>query len=554
LGRFRREAQSDDSGVALAAVIGVMAVGLLLTALIATTVVSGLGQTTAARADVQSQASADAGAAAARVGLELGTCAAKSGLYVNSAAEATAGILYRAIITVPNALGAWVTPPVAGCPANASVPVRIVSTGTAAAGGTSGQTAGDTSFVEAIYSAPAAPPISGSGAAIYANSATSFSNAGRVYGVNGSSPTVMVKTGDVTCSGGASSTADLIVAAGTLTTSNGCRIGGNLFVSGRASISGDAQIGGSVVAAGVTMANSVGVAGSVWSTLDLTMSGTAKVTGNVTAASLSTSGGLIAGNAWVYGTSDISSSSITGNLTTKKKTGSGAPGSLTVVPSGPGASPYVTPTVPTVPLWVDFGYVKADWVGFTEYVLPTTATCTLAMYNTALTTIGTAPGIIDARGCTNGIALSGPDRLTLQNDLAIFANKFSFANSSGFDSAAAARLWLITPEAATPTTNATNHAPDCVAAAMTFSIGGNVSIDTDISTMIYTPCDVTISNAIDLRGQIYAGTVSLPNAVSIGYVPVGLPGVDLGQGTNGTPGGAVGPRILTSYRNVQSGG
>jgi hypothetical protein len=117
----------------------------------------------------------------------------------------------------------------------------------------------------------------------------------------------------------------------------------------------------------------------------------------------------------------------------------------------------------------------------------------------------------------------------------------------------AARLWLITPEAATPTTNATNHLPDCLA-SMSFSISGNVSIDTDISTMIYDPCVVTIGNAIALRGQIYAQTVSITNAAIIGYVPVGLPGVDLGQGTNATPGAATGPRTLTSYRNVQSGG
>jgi hypothetical protein len=428
--------------------------------------------------------------------------------------------------------------------------VRIVSTGTAAAGGTGGPSAADTSFVEAIYTAPPAAPISPSGAAIYANSATSFSNAGRVYGVNGSSPTVMVRTGAATCSGGASSTADLVVGGGDLTAANGCVVGGNVFVSGRATISGNAQIGRNVVAAGVTLGGgSPTVAGSVWSTADLLMSGNVSVAGNATAASYSATSGSpqIAGNAWIYGASTMAGGgAIAGNLTTKTKSGTNY-GTLTLVPAGPGPSPYVTPTVPVVPPWVDFGYVRADWVGFTEYVLPTTATCTLAMYQTALTTIGTAPGIVDARGCTNGITLPG-NRLTLRNDLAIFANKFSLTSSSGFDSAVAARLWLITPD-----TNLTNHSPDCPPSS-TFSMSGNVSIDTHISTMIYSPCQVSISNAIDLRGQIYAGSVSLPNAVSLGYVPVGLPGVDMTAGTNANPAGPVGPRLLTSYRNVQSGG
>jgi hypothetical protein len=301
------------------------------------------------------------------------------------------------------------------------------------------------------------------------------------------------------------------------------------------------------------MSGSANAARSVWSTSDLLLSGDIRVGGNVTATSYSDSnkaGPLIAGNAWIYGASAMKSSSITGTLTTKTKSGSGVPGGgpPILVPAGPGPSPYATPVTPTVPDWVDFGYVKADWVGFTEYVLPTTATCTLAMYNTALTTIGAAPGILDARGCGNGLLLSGPDRLTLRSDLAIFANNFSLANSSGFDSDVAARLWLITPD-----TNLTNHLPDCPPSS-TFSIGGNVSIDTDISMMIYNPCVVTIGNAIALRGQIYAKSVSITAAASIGYVPIGLPGVDLTTGTNGTPGGAVGPRTLTSYRNVQSGG
>ena len=58
-----------DSGSALIAVIGVMAVGLILTTLIATTLVGGMGYSTAARAGVQSHASADAGIVAARTAL-----------------------------------------------------------------------------------------------------------------------------------------------------------------------------------------------------------------------------------------------------------------------------------------------------------------------------------------------------------------------------------------------------------------------------------------------------------------------------------------------------
>jgi cytoskeletal protein CcmA (bactofilin family) len=555
LSRFvrRRLANSNDSGIALPAVIGVMAVGLLLTALIASSVVSGLGHTTAARADVQSQANADAGVAAARVGLEMGTCATKLGVYVNSAAEATAGILYRAIITVPNA-GAWATPPVAGCPANASVPVRIVSTGTAAAGGTSGQTAGNTSFVEAIYTPAPSIPISGSGAAVYAYSATSFGGAGQLSSVNGSSPSVMVKTGDVACSGVSSGVDDWVVAAGTMTFSGTCSSNGDVFVSGRVTVTGTTQLGGNVVAAGLTLGGTGSVGGSVWSTSDIQLPGTAGVAGNVTAASLTMGGtSRITGSAWVYGATSMNGvTSIGGKLTTKTKTGTSTSyGSIDLVPGGPGASPYVTPTAPIVPAWVDFSYTKSDWVGFTEVVLPSTG-CSTQNLKDALISIGTSPGILDARLCTSGIVLGGIDQLTLRNDLAIVANKFDLGGVAGITSAAAARLWLITPESIIPATNTTNHLPDCPAGG-TFSIAGTFAIASTISTMIYSPCLVDLAGTSTLRGQVYARNAEIDGVAKLAYVQVGLPGVDLTLGTN-SGGAATGPRTLTSYRNVQSGG
>ena len=65
LGRVRR----DEQGVALIAVIGVMAVGVVVGSVILTSILSGIGFTASTRAGVQSQAGADAGLAAVQAGL-----------------------------------------------------------------------------------------------------------------------------------------------------------------------------------------------------------------------------------------------------------------------------------------------------------------------------------------------------------------------------------------------------------------------------------------------------------------------------------------------------
>ena len=75
LAHAARNAGRDESGVALAAVIAFMAAGVLLSAVVASTVVTGQQVSQSTRAGVQSQAAAEAGIAVARASLMRGQCA-----------------------------------------------------------------------------------------------------------------------------------------------------------------------------------------------------------------------------------------------------------------------------------------------------------------------------------------------------------------------------------------------------------------------------------------------------------------------------------------------
>ncbi len=536
-----RPRRGDDEGAALALVIGLMFVGLLITSLIMAAIVGGIGFTSAARSGVESQAAADAGVAVAQAGLEAGTCGSVAGLYKSAAGAVPA---YSAQVWRADSTGSWVS----GCPIGSSTQVKIVSQGTTSAAGVAGKKGNDKSRVEAVYSIPVVVSgIAATGAAVYAYSSTGFGGSGHLISVGGSQPDVLVKTGNVSCSGSSEGITDLVVNNGTLNISGSCNVAGNAWASGRATLSGGVTVAGNLVANGITISSGT-VTKSAWSTLDLTMSGgSALVSQNATAKSLSMTGSArILGSAWIYGASSVSNSTIAGNLTTKTKSGTGATiGSTTIIAAGPGTSPYIAAAAPTVPDWVDFKYVQADWVGFGSATI--SGTCTTAQIVAAIATMNTGPGVLDARGCTNGFVLGGADKLTLKKDLAIIANKFALSGSAGLLSSGATRVWMINPD------TTADNAPTC-ASGNSFSISGAVEIDPKIAYMIYSPCKVDIASSIHFNGQIFGGQVSLNGSGELGYVKVGLPGYDLTTGIS-TSAGATGGSNLTmvSQRNVTVG-
>ena len=262
---------------------------------------------------------------------------------------------------------------------------------------------------------------------------------------------------------------------------------------------------------------------------------------------LSISSCTVQGNAWVSGTATLGT--ITGNLTSGNSTR----------PSGVGGTWTKNGSMPAVPNWVSFGYVPTDWIdssGNPYTVISIGADCALstAMMN-AVAATGTTPVIINALGCTAGLTAS--NTVTLKNDVVIFAPRFDLSNSNNvtFKSSSSAQrhLWFITPDV-------THTAPpSCGSAQGDFTIKNSFTIDPTVAAMLYTPCQFVAKNTFTWSGQIYANGSSnaFKNNTSFIYTGLGLPGVDLSQGTT-TPGGSAGSpatlKSITSLRDVNSGG
>jgi len=518
-----RALRTRQEGVAIPAVLGLMAIGLILSTVITGSVIAGYGYTSRTSASVQSQAAADAGTAVAQAGLIAGTCSANNAVYASAVGAVPA---YRATVWRPNGTGGWTF----GCPVTTTDSVQIISTGTASVKGLTTQSSGDNSYVWTILTPPVSTTqIAAVGAAVYAYSSTGFGNSGTVTSVNGSEPDIYINTGSVVCNGAATVNGDWVVKNGSLTIDGGCNVTGNVWASGRVTVQGGTYVGGNVVAAGVTSSNGSPIKGSVWSSLDMSASGSSKIVwGNTSAASLAFTGGspYLGGNAWILGSSALGSSNnpnIAGTLTTKTKSGSGVvAGGITLVPSGPGVSPYPKPVSPIVPDWIDFTYDINDWTGFTQKVL-TSSQCDYNAMAAAIATFNNQPGVLDMRACS-AVTVSQYQQLALGNDLVIVANKFALSNSGGFTATTPVRLWLITPD------NTPNGLPTCPSGS-SFQLDGNFTFSTpNITLMVYTPCDAQILSGITFNGQVFGGEASLVANVHMGYVAVGLPKYDLSTG------------------------
>lgn len=239
---------ANESGSALVVVIGVMAVGLILTALALNSVVYGLGYTTATRAGVQSQGSAEAGVAWARAGLfpdattHLNNCATQPvpAKYVSTTAPA-----FRALVEQYDATG-WHT----GCPTTTTTKVRITSTGDAQAQGVAGQTVGNTSKVEAVVKWLVPGPVpSGVGMYLYAGGTV---EANSILDLSEStSAGLMIKNGNFFCDKNNSVINGSVLITGNLTFNKTCSVNGSAWVTGTAAL-GSGSIARDLTAGSVT--------------------------------------------------------------------------------------------------------------------------------------------------------------------------------------------------------------------------------------------------------------------------------------------------------------
>jgi len=592
LARLFRAARDNDRGVALATVLIVMFAGVILTMVVAGTVLYSYTFTSSTRAGVQAQASAEAGVAAARAGLLNGTCAANGGLYTGTDPA------YSVQVYKPSANGSW-TP---GCP-DMSQNARIVATGTAATKGVNGDSSRDTATVETILSSKGTgAAIVAGGPAIYAYDAAGFGGSGTLLSLDGSIADVMLRKGDVNCDGGASGAVQLVIKSGNFTGGGSCTVEGSIWVNGDVTLNGGATVNGSITGRNVTVAaNKVG--GNIWADETFTGKWSTPIGGWVSANTVNVAGSALAGDAWsrsttstftvaggsvqgsvyasggftisngsvkggkVAGTACFSGGTVAGAFTVRTRSTTG--GCKTSV-SGGGSVTVATPTLPasptkpsaiTVPDWIDFGskpehYTSAGWAGFTVYTMG--STCKEPQFLAALKAIGSNPGVIDARNCPNGIETfsgnadtyyedspqSGHHAWRVRNDLVIIASKFPLGNGSLNGVGERRNVWFIVPDVIP------NGTPDCVSGkANDMEINGGMKFR-NVNVMIYSPCRVTIDSSVAFQGQMFTHYATVEGDAHITYQAVGLPGYDLSTGLETSPPASEWERSVLSQRNI----
>jgi hypothetical protein len=590
---IRRNVHTDDRGVAMVAVIGLMTVALLITALVMTSVISALSHSTSTRAGVQAQAAAESGTAAALAGIQTaGSCAAVNGVY-----ESTTEPFYRATVW-HGTEGAWVQ----GCPTG-SGQVRIISTGQASSGGIASNSSQDVAFLESVY---AVGGTTASGSAIYMAGTTSLTNFSVLAGT-GTLGTVKLPSGNFSCDSATVIQGDVIVAAGNATITNTCTVTGSLRVSGSVTLSASAQIQGDVVASGggVRLENSTTyVKGSVYANGKVyvmgVIDGSVEATGN---AELQGSGAWIKGSLTAGGTIEriegkiggsasgagtgkttfVPSSKVGGDLSVggdldtwnidynkpsssasnneKYAYGIKANGWVTgaVTYKKSGLTVPVAKTAPTVPAWVDWSYKWSDWAaaGFTdELVWPSALGCKIDNYNSVTTTHALYPYIQKLRNITKNTVVNtlgcskfefcncGNVDLKFGADVAFVGNAFVLG-AVKFDSNSTTdrKAWFLVPDQA-PTT----AGRQCKSPSGSIEMYGASMIGPHLAATIYTPCGISMNNKSLWRGQIYGGSMSMSAGDSLTYLPVGIPGTNLDGATAGTTPGGLGSMISSRNR------
>ncbi|MFC6450203.1 hypothetical protein ACFP82_08905 [Cellulomonas gelida] len=152
----------------------------------------------------------------------------------------------------------------------------------------------------------------------------------------------------------------------------------------------------------------------------------------------------------------------------------------------------------------------------------------------------TVPTVFDTRNCATTQFENGLN-IRLRSDMVIFANSFYSTGNFRVTSADGAqhKFWIIVPD------KNPNGVAECAGGI------GNIKGDSGslavapITVFMYTPCTIDTNNDTQIHGQLYGGTVNLRNPVTINYVPIGIPGVDL---PSTDPVGNAGYRVDVVYK------
>ncbi|TFB48432.1 hypothetical protein [Cryobacterium tagatosivorans] len=515
-----RTRRQNERGSALMAVVGVMAVTVVIGLTITAATINGLGVTSSSKASVQARAAAEAGVDVAAVGLQTtGSCAAVSHVYTSAAGTTPK---YSAVVEYQAGAG-WI----AGCPTTTTSQVRIRSTGYAQANGVAGATSGNTERVEALYdyipAYPGIPQIALTGAAIYAETfAATHSQFGIVDPIITDSVLADVQIGhgdiDIDCKTNGGIAGSVIAGDGSIILNN-CDVSGSVHASKNVKLTGG-TVQGDVIASGtVTVGGTVN--GSIWAGGDTTVSSsTVKksiiLAGTATSVATVTAGSTVMGDLLSSGTATVATGAVQGAVRTG--VGSLTPPPPPKIPSWVDVPyPYASPASAAWFLtskWKAEGYVEIPWAG-------APASCSIKNLEAAWLDAIVVPTVVNALNCPNGISTDSSIKpIALHANVAIIAKSFTINKLEATGVGGSRKLWLIVPD------NTADHAPTCVAPGDIY-LNNETNTDVTLSVMVYTPCSILIDRN-NWRGQLYGATVQFNQQAQMNFAPVGIPGENLG--------------------------
>ncbi|TFD15306.1 hypothetical protein E3T26_07350 [Cryobacterium sp. TMT1-21] len=507
------------------AVLGVMAVTVIIGMTITAATINGLSVTTTSRAAVQARAAAEAGIDKAAVGLLKGTCQAQGNLYQSLPGDIPK---YTATIWLPSGAD-WVR----GCPSPTTSQVKIKSTGDAQAQGIAGATSGNSRQVEAVYqyipAYPGIPEIVSTGAAIYAETfAATHNQFGLVDPIITDSilADVQIGTGDIDidCKTNGGIAGSVIAGNGNIILNN-CDVAGSVHASGNVKLTGG-TVSGDVIAAGTVTAGGT-VNGSIWAGGNTAVSSsTVKksiiVAGTGTTSATISAGSTILGDLLSSGTASVATGAVQG-----------------VVRTGVGG--LTPPPAPVIPHWVDVpypyayaastawfqtstwkaqGYAQMEWAG-------APASCSVKNSEAAWLSSIVVPTVVNALNCPDGITTeNNVNPIDLNANVAIIGKGFNIDKLKLTGVGGNRKFWLIVPD------DLVNSDPTCVRPAGKPTLGDirlNNETDTvaSMSVMVYTPCNIVIDRN-NWRGQLYGAQVQFNQQAQMNFAPVGMPGMNLG--------------------------
>jgi hypothetical protein len=296
-----------------------------------------------------------------------------------------------------------------------------------------------------------------------------FQNTVKVTQAPGVSMSSLYTNGNFTCANNTGLAGDLVVQGG-VSMANSCAVGGSVTSGGAVDLlSTQASIGGSVVAVG-----NVNVAG-----------GSHAIGGTIRAG----------GFAWWSG--------CTSGLCTS--------GDLSI-------SAPVRESLPNLPWDAD---VEAAWVhaGWSVVKFENPEDCNVTGGTNApgqwLLTNSTVAGPKTVVRTTCPVVIGNTGTISVARDVAVIADgEIAFNTSAHFQAAAVQSLYFIQPTKSV--------SPDCGTGGI--ALNNNVTFAPTISLMLFTPCNITAAQSLDVTGQVYAGgSLDFNNSVALQFRPMPIP-------------------------------